>query len=190
MLSIFSCAYWLSSLEKCPFMSSAFFFFFLLFGATGGAYGSSQVRSRIGAMAAGLHHSHSNSRFKPCLWPTPQLMSRSVTYTTTQGNVVAVNCSVCCRHSLAVALLQLMAMMDPGGTYFLMDISQIWFHCTTMGTLLPILIFFFFFAVKLHVLFVYFWDKPLSLYNLQRFYPVLCVVFSFFSWFPFLCKRL
>ena len=35
------------------------FFFFFLFRATPTAYGSSQGRSRIGAVAAGLHHSHS-----------------------------------------------------------------------------------------------------------------------------------
>ena len=27
----------------------------------------------IGAVAAGLHHSHSHARSKPCLWPIPQL---------------------------------------------------------------------------------------------------------------------
>ena len=37
-----------------------FFFFFGLFRATPMAYGSSQVRGRIGAVAASLHHSHSN----------------------------------------------------------------------------------------------------------------------------------
>ena len=37
------------------------------------AYGSSQARGWIGAAAAGLHHSPSNARSEPCLWPTPQL---------------------------------------------------------------------------------------------------------------------
>ena len=32
---------------------------------------SSQARGQIGAVAAGLHHSHSNARSKPCLPPTP-----------------------------------------------------------------------------------------------------------------------
>ena len=41
----------------------------------GWAYGSSQARDPIGAAAAGLHHSHSNARSKPCLWPIPQLMA-------------------------------------------------------------------------------------------------------------------
>ena len=35
--------------------------FFGLFTATPIAYGGSQARARIGAAAAGLHHSHSNS---------------------------------------------------------------------------------------------------------------------------------
>ena len=37
------------------------------------AYGDSQARGQIGAAAAGLHHSYSSTRSKPCLWPTPQL---------------------------------------------------------------------------------------------------------------------
>ena len=37
------------------------------------AYGGSQARGRIGALAAGLRHSHSNSGFEPRLRPTPQL---------------------------------------------------------------------------------------------------------------------
>ena len=52
-----------------------FFFFlaFCLFRAAPAAYEGSQARSLIAAVAAGLHHSHSNARFKPCLQPTPQL---------------------------------------------------------------------------------------------------------------------
>ena len=41
------------------------------------AYGGSQARGPIRAVAAGLHHSHSNSRSEPRLWPT---------YTTAHGN--------------------------------------------------------------------------------------------------------
>ena len=37
------------------------------------AYGHSQARGRIGVVAAGLYHSHSNMRSEPCLQPTPQL---------------------------------------------------------------------------------------------------------------------
>ena len=37
------------------------------------AYGGSQARGIIRAVAAGLRHSHSNTRFEPRLRPTPQL---------------------------------------------------------------------------------------------------------------------
>ena len=37
------------------------------------AYGSSQARGQIGAVAAGLHHNHSNARPEPRLRPAPQL---------------------------------------------------------------------------------------------------------------------
>ena len=45
-------------------------FFFLLFRATSSAYGVSQARGLIGATAAGLHHSHSNTGPEPRLRPT------------------------------------------------------------------------------------------------------------------------
>ena len=45
------------------------FCFVCLFRASGG----SQARGLIGAVAAGLHHSHSNARSKPHLQPTPKL---------------------------------------------------------------------------------------------------------------------
>ena len=38
-----------------------FILIFLLFRATSVAYGGSQARGQIGAMAAGLHHTHSNA---------------------------------------------------------------------------------------------------------------------------------
>ena len=37
------------------------------------AYEGSQATGRIGAVAAGLHHSHSNAGSEPRLRPTPQL---------------------------------------------------------------------------------------------------------------------
>ena len=37
------------------------------------AYGGSQAKSQIGAVATGLHQSHSNAGSKPDLQPTPQL---------------------------------------------------------------------------------------------------------------------
>ena len=50
-----------------------FLFNFLLFSAAPKACGGSQARGPIGAIAAGLHHSHSNTGSQPCLRPTPQL---------------------------------------------------------------------------------------------------------------------
>ena len=48
-----------------------FFFFFVLFRATPTpAYGGSQARGWIRAVASSLHHSH-NAKSKHCLWPTP-----------------------------------------------------------------------------------------------------------------------
>ena len=50
-----------------------FIFIFWLFRAAPMAYGSSQAMGWVGAAAAGLCHSHSNSRSKPHLRPTLQL---------------------------------------------------------------------------------------------------------------------
>ena len=47
----------------------SFFFLLLLFRASCMAYGGSQARGRVGAIAAGLHHSHSNVGSEPCLQP-------------------------------------------------------------------------------------------------------------------------
>ena len=44
-----------------------------LFRAAPVAYGVSQARGQIGAVAAGLYHSHSNVRSKLRLRPIPQL---------------------------------------------------------------------------------------------------------------------
>ena len=49
-----------------------YIYIYLLFRA---ALGSSQARGRIGATAAGLHHSHSNMGSELHLGPTPQLMA-------------------------------------------------------------------------------------------------------------------
>ena len=51
-------------------------FFFCLFAfsrAVPAAYGGSQERGRIGAVDAGLHHSHSNTGSEPSLQPILQL---------------------------------------------------------------------------------------------------------------------
>ena len=44
-------------------------------GAAPTAYGDSQARGLIGAVAAGLHQSHSNVGTELLLRPTPQLMA-------------------------------------------------------------------------------------------------------------------
>ena len=51
---------------KCLFVC-----FLLFFRASPTASGSSWARGGIRAAAAGLHHSHSNVRSQPHLWPTP-----------------------------------------------------------------------------------------------------------------------
>ena len=68
-----------------------FFLSFLSFRASPAAFGGSQARGPIGALAARLHCSHSNSGSELCLWPTSQPQQRqiqvmSVTYTTAHGN--------------------------------------------------------------------------------------------------------
>ena len=50
-----------------------FFSVFCLFRDTPTAYGGSQARGPIGAVAAGLHHSHSKAGSETHLRPTPQL---------------------------------------------------------------------------------------------------------------------
>ena len=49
------------------------FVLFWPFRAAHKAYGGTQARGRIGAVAASLHHSHSNARSELCLQPAPQL---------------------------------------------------------------------------------------------------------------------
>ena len=48
-----------------------FFVFFAISWAASAAYGGSQARGRIGAVAAGRWQSHSNTGSEPCLQPTP-----------------------------------------------------------------------------------------------------------------------
>ena len=60
-------------LQQCQLQF--FFFFFLLFRASPAAYGGSQARGQIGAVAARLDHSHSNTRSELHLQSTPQFMA-------------------------------------------------------------------------------------------------------------------
>ena len=62
---------------------------------------------RLGVVAAGLHHNHSNARSKPCLWTAPQLTAPWIFNPPREA-------------------------MD--WTCILMDTSQIHFHWAMMGT--------------------------------------------------------
>ena len=55
------------------FIAFFFLFVFCLYRGAPLAHGGSQVRGPIGAVAAGLHQSHSHAGFEPRLRPTPQL---------------------------------------------------------------------------------------------------------------------
>ena len=54
-------------------LPSLHFLFFCFFRAMLMAYGDSQARGPVGAVAPGLYHSHSNPGSKLHLSPTPQL---------------------------------------------------------------------------------------------------------------------
>ena len=54
-------------------ISFLFFFFFVFSRAAPSAYGSSQARGLIGALATGLHQSYSNAGSELRLQPIPQL---------------------------------------------------------------------------------------------------------------------
>ena len=53
-----------------------FFFFFVFSRAEQVAYGGSQARGLIGAVATGLRHSHSNAGSELHLQATPQLTTK------------------------------------------------------------------------------------------------------------------
>ena len=55
------------------------YLFFVCFRPAPKAYGGSQARGPIRAVAANLHHSHSNAVSKPCLQPTPLSKARDQT---------------------------------------------------------------------------------------------------------------
>ena len=59
--------------EYIYFNTTAISYFLNFFRATPTAYVGSQARGWMGAVAAGLHHSSSNTGFEPHLQPTPQL---------------------------------------------------------------------------------------------------------------------
>ena len=59
--------------EKILLVFFFFFFVLCLFRAALVAYGGSQARGQIGAVADGLRHSHSNMGSEPHLRPIPQV---------------------------------------------------------------------------------------------------------------------
>ena len=70
-------------LRVFPFVKGKLFLFLFIFSfclffrATPMTYRASQAKSPIGAVAASLHHSHSNVGSEPSLQPTPQLTATS-----------------------------------------------------------------------------------------------------------------
>ena len=62
-----------------------FIFIFVFSKAAPAAHRGSQARGLIGAVAAGLHHSHSNTRSEPSLQPTSQLTAMPDPQPTEQG---------------------------------------------------------------------------------------------------------
>ena len=66
---------WLNGVTEDKFIVLNYKITFIAISYRPVAYGSSQARSRIGAAAASLHHSHSNAISEPRLQPTPQLMA-------------------------------------------------------------------------------------------------------------------
>ena len=62
-----------------------FFVFLAISWAAPAAYGGSQARGPIGAVANGLHHTHSNMGSQLCLRPTPQLTATPDLQPTEQG---------------------------------------------------------------------------------------------------------
>ena len=66
----------LKTFSKLPFYLFIYLFgLFAISWATPVAYGGSQARGPIGAVATGLRQSHSNAGSEPRLQPTPQLMA-------------------------------------------------------------------------------------------------------------------
>ena len=75
-------------LLKGKYIVYLFLSFFCLFAISWDAltaYGGSQARGLIGAVAASLRQSHSNVGSEPCLQPTPQLTATPDPQPTEQG---------------------------------------------------------------------------------------------------------
>ena len=110
------------------------------FSAAPMAYGGSQARGLIGAVATGLRqsHSHSHTRCEPPLRPTPQSLQRgiqsSVTYTEAHATATATpNPSRICDlpHSSWQCRILNPLSEARARTHNLMVPSRIRFHCAT-----------------------------------------------------------
>jgi len=75
--SLFLSVYMFMCIYVCILSICKFFFFglFAISWAAPAAYGGSQARGPIGAVATGLRQSHSHAGSEPRLQPTPQLMA-------------------------------------------------------------------------------------------------------------------
>jgi len=71
--------------QKAYLFIYLFICLFAISWAAPAAYGGSQARGRIGAVATGLHQSHSNAGSEPHLQPTPQLTAALDRHPTEQG---------------------------------------------------------------------------------------------------------
>ena len=67
----YSLSYWVNSIKTTTTTTTKTFHYDRV---TPAAYGSSQPGG-IGAVATGLHHSHSTVGSEAYLWPTPKLMA-------------------------------------------------------------------------------------------------------------------
>ena len=108
------------------FLNKLFYFilFFLFQGHTA-AYGGSQARGRIRATAAGLHHSHSNARSKPC--------QHSHVH---KWNKIGVHLFCDLHHSSRQQWILNLLSEARDRIHNLMVSSQIHFRCITTGTLI------------------------------------------------------
>ena len=74
-------------LWQCIFFFFFFFWSFVFLGLHLQHVEVPRLGGLIRAVAAGLHHGHSNARSELRLWPTPQLMAMPDAYPTERGKV-------------------------------------------------------------------------------------------------------
>ena len=124
-------------------------FFSCSFMARPMAYRSSLARGQIGAVAASLHHSHSNAGSEPHLQPTPQLATMPIFNPMSKTR---------------------------DWTHILIDTNWVHYHWATMGTPnhLPIFDWVVCFMIVIWWAICLFWRLiPYRLYHLQIFSPIM-----------------